>query len=563
MLISMLTNAEVKNKTLTIDFSKGNEWVDAFQYRTSPIRGKKYEVADGWYVKFSNGANLFTGETKNYMENGRDRFNSHVGPLFSRCKYMQAWIVFYPTYEVQENTGITLYNNDGKHATKITYYYDYVGLDPVLSASNEDKDNVGFTKKEQLLYTYKAYSNFYNKNMNKAKEYNVCCVMKEPVSSLNLSVGVQDPEKDKGGFDDDYEDEDVPVLGISYDNEWADGAHLYKIEIEYTESEYPSSYDGLLKAYKKLQANYEDSKASVNFLLQNVAQLTNNRDSLNNEIKRQQQEIEEYEAEHEEDLSTLANAQAVAYKYSSLYRLERAKIDDYTQAYPEGVPSLDMGPSGYDFYKIGLFKNTKFSCCYNDVKGDGSIKLNFGKDEELYLYANNITHKPLGVAYVEKDGSFFVGTKKGYRISRVELEYSSNLDLETEVTPASHNTIVNENTWKETKKKITYVANLDVAGFINIRGVNITPAEGIDQLRITNIRVWTELVTSKYDWAQNKDEFFDWDIYCKNFANDVKNVANIQIGPKTVDGVYNINGQLLTKPQSGINIVDRKKILFK
>lgn len=233
-IISVAANAQTK--TLTIDFSKGNEWIQPFIYNVDPIRGRTYSIKDGWKIKFSDGALMDKGEGSNYncklKTNDDNRFMSHRGPLFM-VGTRSTWCIIFEVHLDVEYTGVDIFNENGYQATAVRYYYDYFGLEPKFTAMN-GKETVGYSKTETKLFTYSANSYFGYRAYG--EDYVVKCNLNEPAKTISFGGG---------GIDVQNKTFDTPagIVNEAYDYDWGlnyipddndcYAAKLYKIEIDY------------------------------------------------------------------------------------------------------------------------------------------------------------------------------------------------------------------------------------------------------------------------------------------------------------------------------------------
>lgn len=550
-IISVAANAQTK--TLTIDFSKGNEWDQPFIYNTDPYRGKTYSVNDGWKIKFSDGALMDKGYASDgyygsLIANDDKRFMSHRGPLFMVAK-RSVYIIFGDVSSDVKYTGLDIFNENGYQATAVRYYYDYFRLEPKFTAKN-GKEAVGYSKTETKQFTYTTTGNQIG-----GEDYFVNCKLNQPAKTIKFETGAKDVSPKKAvrfpSSDSYYDDLYNDLLNLNRITDAA-CATLYKIEIDYEPAKYASTYAELLAQYKELEGKYGAAEGEIADLKSSLEVEYANNDALDAKVKQLQEDLEKEEADLGETLDDLASAQAAARKYRSLYKLSKKDLEAMNKAYPGGMPSLYGSPS--------LGNDKKQSVDF------GVMGVYFGDEEELTMSSNGLNHKT-GLQF-GSDGNLYIGTKQGYCITRVEVEYTkagetdnTNIDFRASASSDANTA------WTEHAKRhhATYVASDaidDKSGerFIKVRGINIVPAAG-ETILIRDIKVWTAPCATRYfDLPSGANGYFNYSDF--NGVNAI-GAATIKIDGNTKSGTYDLSGRKLTEPQKGINIIDGKKVLVK
>lgn len=540
--------AFAQTKTLTIDFSKGNEWDQPFIYNSDPVKGKTYNLKDGWKIKFSNGALMYKDYPENISGSGLSRFKSHPGPLIYQADVIVHCLLFWFS-QTRKGTGVDIFNENGLQATAVKYYYDYIGMEPKLTAKNGNQ-TVGYSKTETKQYTYR---NSYNYGVYGEDDV-VNCILNEPAKTISFGGGglkVQNKEfSTPNSIVNQAYDYDWDLNRIPEDNCYA--AKLYKIEIDYEPAKYASSYAELLAQYKELEGKYGAAEGEIADLKSSLEVEYANNEALDAQVKQLQEDLEKEEADLGETLDDLASAQAAARKYRSLYKLSKKDLEAMNKAYPGGMPSLYGSPS--------LGNDKKQSVDF------GVMGVYFGDEEELTMSSNGLNYKA-GLQF-GSDGNLYIGTKQGYCITRVEVEYTkagetdnTNIDFRASASSDANTA------WTEHAKRhhATYVASDaidDKSGerFIKVRGINIVPAAG-ETILIRDIKVWTAPCATRYfDLPSGANGYFNYSDF--NGVNAI-GAATIKIDGNTKSGTYDLSGRKLTEPQKGINIIDGKKVLVK
>lgn len=546
-IISVAANAQTK--TLTIDFSKGNEWIQPFIYNVDPIRGRTYSIKDGWKIKFSDGALMDKGEGSGYpyklKTNDDNRFMYHRGPLFMVGTRSTFCIIFEVHLDV-EYTGVDIFNENGYQATAVRYYYDYFGLEPKFTAMN-GKETVGYSKTETKLFEY-----FTTQNNIAGEDYVVNCTLNQPSKTITFGQGARNVSTKQSKDFPNYWSIDEQLDWSPLSSFEGASCTLYKIEIDYEPAKYASTYAELLAQYKELEGKYGAAEGEIADLKNSLEVEYANNEALDAQVKQLQEDLEKEEADLGETLDDLASAQAAARKYRSLYKLSKKDLEAMNKAYPGGMPSLYGSPS--------LGNDKKQSVDF------GVMGVYFGDEEELTMSSNGLNYKA-GLQF-GSDGNLYIGTKQGYCITRVEVEYTkagetdnTNIDFRASASSDANTA------WTEHAKRhhATYVASDaidDKSGerFIKVRGINIVPAAG-ETILIRDIKVWTAPCATRYfDLPSGTNGYFNYSDF--NGVNAI-GAATIKIDGNTKSGTYDLSGRKLTEPQKGINIIDGKKVLVK
>ncbi len=542
-IISVAANAQ--KKTLTIDFSKGSNWQNGFEYASSPVKGKTYEVSDGWSVKFSDGA-LFRDKTYILGAEG------YYGPIFAHYYYGTLYAFFW-AFSEKKNTGVTVNNSKGLEATAVRYYVDYRGYEPIFSALDAKGKKVGFTKNEEFL----------EKTMT-SRRYKYEIKLNQPSKSLRFDAGVSDNAKGTG-YDDwntlfpilDIKNKPFHSLAGEEENHKPDPVTgtLYKIEIDYEPAKYPGSYAELLAQYKELEDKYNIADAENSSLKESVENLQQSEDALNATVADLQQQLEKDEADLGETLNDLTSAQMAARRYMALYNINKKDLDKMNSVYTAGVPSSYGNPSSS--------LRTKNVLKYTETKG---------QNKELTILNSSSTHDMAGIT-MGSDGKYYIGSKQGYYITRVEIEYAKIGETDnTSIAGNSQKTKDQSEVWS-TQRKVhhaTFVANAEMNDntgdpHVKVRGVNITAAPG-EKICIMDIKVWTAESNDRWaseDYSMGTDNFFTYDDFVKYGGGTNAIGAAIQIDDNTKSGTYDLLGRKLAEPQKGINIINGKKVMVK
>lgn len=504
LVVLMLTAvAFAQTKTLTIDFSKGNEWDQPFIYNSDPVKGKTYNLKDGWKIKFSNGALMYKDYPENISGSGLSRFKSHPGPLIYQADVMVHCLLFWFS-QTRKGTGVDIFNENGLQATAVRYYYDYIGMEPKLTAKNGNQ-TVGYSKTETKQYTYR---NSYNYGVYGEDDV-VNCILNEPAKTISFGGGglkVQNKEFSSPNS----------IVNQAYDYDWdlnripdndCYAAKLYKIEIDYEPAKYASSYAELLAQYKELEGKYGAAEGEIADLKSSLEVEYANNDALDAKVKQLQEDLEKEEEELGETLNDLTSAQMAARRYMALYNLNKRDLDKMNSVYPAGVPSMFGNPSKSLFSKNILSNNETL-----------------GANKELGIQNTISTHNGTGIK-LDNDGKYYIGTKQGYYITRVDVEYLKIDEADnTVIVGDAQYTKEQENMWRKNAKAhhATYIANDEMNNNTNsprvkVRGVNITAAPG-ETIIITDIKVWTAESNDRWnveDYSMGTDNFYTYDDFVK------------------------------------------------
>lgn len=550
----MAVAANAQTKTLTIDFSKGNEWDRPFIYNVDPIRGKTYSIKDGWKIKFSDGALMDNGGEYVTYQGGRlandsqKRYISHPGPCFFRGK-RTVFAVFYVFQEELKNTGIDIFNENGYQATAVRYYYDYFGLEPKLTVK-DGNSTIGYSKSETKQFTYHLdYT-----NTIAGEDYAVKCTLNQPTKTVKFETG------STAISTKNYKQYQIPVIERYFNSVSlipnGGSCTLYKIEIDYEPAKYASNYAELLAQYKELEGKYGAAEGEIADLKSSLEVEYANNDALDAKVKQLQADLEKEEADLNETLDDLNSAQMAARKYRSLYKLSKKDLEAMNKAYPGGIPSMYGNPSLKDDRK--------------QVLDAGKFGVYFGAADELSMYSSGYNYK-MGLQ-IDNQGMLYYGTKQGYYITRVDVEYTKVNETDNTIIEGNAQSTQDQSKVWSTRSKAyhaSFVADEHLNErtqdpYVKVRGVNITAAPG-EKIIITDIKVWTAECKDRWasnDYSMGTDNFFTYEDFLKYGGTNAIGAA-IQIDDNTKSGTYDLLGRKLAEPQKGINIVNGKKVLVK
>lgn len=481
------------------------------------------------------------------------RFKSHPGPLIYQAD-VQVHCLWFWFSQTRKGTGVDIFNENGLQATAVRYYYDYIGMEPKLTAKNGNQ-TVGYSKTETKLFTYSA--NSYYGYRAYGEDYVVKCNLNEPAKTISFGGG---------GIDVQNKTFDTPagIVNEAYDYDWGlnyipddndcYAAKLYKIEIDYEPAKYASSYAELLAQYKELEGKYGAAEGEIADLKSSLEVEYANNDALDAKVKQLQEDLEKEEEELGETLNDLTSAQMAARRYMALYNLNKKDLDKMNSVYPAGVPSMFGNPSKSLFSKNILSNNETL-----------------GVNKELGIQNTISTHNGTGIK-LDNDGKYYIGTKQGYYITRIDVEYLKIDEADnTVIVGDAQYTKEQENMWRKNAKAhhATYIANDEMNNNTNsprvkVRGVNITAAPG-ETIIITDIKVWTAESNDRWnveDYSMGTDNFYTYDDFVKYGGST--SVKAIKANAAEDDNAYDLSGRPVDEnTYHGIIVKNGLKMMLK